>query len=684
MTASATTSESTRVASREAGLLTSTRLRIAVLWLVLFMVPIAAMGWAVGHYGPIADDWDMLLMAIKGEFLGLDRTRPLAFVAPVLTYHLAGGSIDGMFWQAILLHGIEAIVLFELLRRVFARLLGGEALFAAFAGALIYVLYPADVIRYPIVMIHGHYVQIAVMLVALMWMQMARSKRILWFAPILLLTLATLLTKEHALLLFGLLPALMLLEGQRPWSRRWIVPVIVWYVALAVYGYWRFFSIGGAEGVRSVVLPGIDRMLVNSLYSFYGVMGDIFFVTRREHSAAVAAGSPTEWLPLIVLAVSGLLVLLAWRITRQSQADRRILQPSLLIITAGVAVFASGLVPYLFWEKSSGFGLAIVGQLSRYTQIANFGAVLLWIGLPLFAAAFFKQWRFLNSYALLGLVTAALLTTAVIRQVHVGEDYLGSWATQREMWWRILEMPLDLPDVGAVPALGASVPENARTVMIRNFPLEYGNSLLTGAPWSYTAAFELLTGKSVLVNRGRETDWDSEQGIVWAQVTHHSEPAPQLVPYPWEQVRSLFYTLEAGTVVLEPVSTWRDGRTQNVLTGVNRIVEPPTLTPFGAALLGDYIPPRECRTWVDVLSNDPAPAAGTVVLTVNGTPIDRRQVAQGDPLTYNLLAPCDTHVVPVYTPADAPDTPQTLTSEIEPYITGSGERSADLRVRFGD
>jgi hypothetical protein len=121
-----------------------------------------------------------------------------------------------------------------------------------------------------------------------------------------------------------------------------------------------------------------------------------------------------------------------------------------------------------------------------------------------------------------------------------------------------------------------------------------------------------------------------------------------------------------------------------VLTGINRIVEPPALTPLGAALLGDYIPPRECRTWVDVLSSDPAPADGTVVLTVDGIPIDRRQVAQGDPLTFNLLVPCDTQLVPVYTPVDAPDSPQTLTTEIEPYISGSGERSGDLRVQFGN
>jgi hypothetical protein len=86
---------------------------------------------------------------------------------------------------------------------------------------------------------------------------------------------------------------------------------------------------------------------------------------------------------------------------------------------------------------------------------------------------------------------------------------------------------------------------------------------------------------------------------------------------------------------------------------------------------------------VDVLSDDNAPEDGTIVLNVAGAPFDRRRVAQGDPLTYNLLAPCEVALEARYVRDDAQDSPVTLAPEGAWYVTGSGERSADLRLSFG-
>lgn len=637
------------------------KIRTGVLWIILFMIPIAAMGWAVGSYGPIADDWDMLLMSMQGDFFAADRTRPLAFVAPALTYFLGGGQLNTMMMQAVLLHGVEAILIFEVLRRVFARLLGNDALFAAFAGAAIYVLYPADVIRYPIVMIHGRYVQIAILLVAWMWLQMGASGRRWWMVPIFVLTAATLMTKEHGLLLYGLFPVLLLLHRQRPWSRRWLLVVLIWYVALAAYGYWRFFIVGSAEGVRGVEMPTLNSLLISSIFSFYSVMIYSFPATIREHAYALSIGSPTANLEWVILAVAVLLIFGVGRITRSNTRTSLNIVPALIISAAGFAVFMAGLVPYLFWSASSSFGLAAIGQLSRYTQIANFGAVLLWIALPLLFVPLFRRVRWLNARVLIGVVTVILVTVAALRQIHVGEDYVRVWTLQRQFWSRIIELPESLSVVQETR------PEDRRLFILKDFLYDVGHVPVTGAPWSYDAAFALLVGRDARAARYDKVEWleDEQQFRIFAG--HHSVPVLQEERYAPEYVRVLDYDPLTANVQFAAEYTDATGQTFAMFTGLNERVSTPPLTDFGVHLFGQVMPPTVCRTSVIVTSITGAPYDGHTEISAEGRVIDRRPVEAGEALDFNLLAPCGVSLTLTYHGA-----------QTDPLILGTLETSETL------
>jgi hypothetical protein len=645
------------------------RLLIAVAWSLLALIPLLVMGWFIGRYGPVSDDWDMLRMALNGDFFAADRTRALAFASHAITAFVAGGDVRLMQLQVVLLHGVEAILMFEVLRRIFRHWIGThQAGYLAFVSAAIFALYPSDVSRYTMMMIHGRYLNIGILLMALCWIASGERGRIWPVIPALGLLALNLLTKEHALIFYGLLPLIPLYYGWRLRSRRWWVLAGLWYAALAAYSVWRFVIAGTQSGTRGIVIPSVGTLIRDTAESVYNVLVGIFPTTLAEHRAAVEANPLAVLVGVIAMIAAAKFMLLVYVLARRPldmpnlpPAGRADIVRGLALAAFAVLTLLAGTLPFMVWDTDLG-ALSLERQLSRHTQVPAMGAALLWVIVPVLAVQVAgRRWPALRAPLVTGLIVALvgtlLLMTAAVRQFHVGEDHVVSWGLQRQFWARILELPLDS--------------ETTQLVYVRDFPKNYQNALLTSNSYNYRAALYLLTGQDVHFDMFRDEEpVDFADGQFTAPIESHVFPELVLVSYPQAVTRVLVYDATNGMVRFGPSLPAIGIGEAALYTGVNRPETVHPLTPFGQRLLGDLPPAAVCRETLRVTSTDSAPAAGDTLLRDGDTVIDRRPVATGEALDYHVRVDCGVTLTLSYaTDAGIRDLP---------FVSGT----SDLTARF--
>jgi hypothetical protein len=627
-------------ASSEPQTASSTRLLTIAAWALLLVIPLLVMGWFIGRYGPVSDDWDMLRMALNGDFLAADRTRALAFASHAITALVAGGDVRFMQLQVVLLHGVEAILMFEVLRRVFSRWIGrGQGSFLAFAGAAVFVLYPSDVSRYTMMMIHGRYLNIGILLMTLCWMAIGERGRGWPILPALALLTLNLLTKEHALVFYGLLPLIPLYYGWRILSRRWLGLTALWYAALTVYSLWRFVIAGAQSGTRGIVIPPFGTLIRDTAGSVYNVLFGIFPTTIAEHRAAVASNPLAALVSVIALIAAAKFMILMIVLSRRSVAgsphdlpqDPMQIKRGLVLASFAALTLLAGTLPFMVWDTDLGV-LSLERQLSRHTQVPAIGAALLWVIVPvLFVQIAGLRVRFLRAPLVSGLlvvvVAALLLGTAAVRQFHVGEDHVVSWRIQRQFWARITELPLDASET--------------QLVYVRDFPKNYQNALLTSNSYNYRAALLLLTGQDVhfdIFNDDEPVLY--EDGQFTAPIESHVFPELVMVAYPREVTRVIVYDAASGLVRFGASLPARDVGDVPLYTGANRPATIHPLTPFGQRLLADPPTAAVCREPLRVTSADGTPEDGDALLLSGELVIDRRPITRGDALDYDLLTDC--------------------------------------------
>lgn len=615
------------------------RLPIPVAWALLVLIPLVVMGWFIGRYGPVSDDWDMLRMALNGDFFAADRTRALAFASHAITAFVAGGDVRLMQLQVVLLHGAEAILMFEVLRRVFRHWIGThQAGFVAFVGAAIFALYPSDVSRYTMMMIHGRYLNIGILLMLLCWIAIGERGRVWPVIPALGLLTLNLLTKEHALIFYGLLPLIPLYYGWRMRSRRWWALTGLWYAALAAYSVWRFVIAGTQSGTRGIVIPSVGTLIRDTAESVYNVLVGIFPATLAEHRAAVDANPLAVLVSVIALIAAAKFMLLVYVLARRPLEPPDLPPTGRAVVARGLALagFAAltllaGILPFMVWDTDLG-ALSLERQLSRHTQVPAMGAALLWVIVPVLAVQVAGgRWPALRAPLVSGLTVALvgtlLLTTAAVRQFHVGEDHVVSWGLQRQFWARIVELPLDS--------------ETTQLVYVRDFPKNYQNALLTSNSYNYRAALYLLTGQDVHFDMFKDEEpVDFADGQFTAPIESHVFPELVLVSYPQAVTRAIVYDATSGMVRFGASLPAIGIGEAALYTGVNRPETVHPLTPFGQRLLADLPPASVCRETLRVSSADSAPISGDVLLLDSGIIIDRRPVAAGEALNYHVRVDC--------------------------------------------
>jgi hypothetical protein len=582
--------------------------------IILVLLPIFTLAWTIGRYGPVSDDWAMIQRATTGTFWNIDTTRPLAFLTPTLSYQLAGGNLNGMYAQIVLLHALEALLCFELLRRIMRYVIPDAAVFWALIGAGIYVLYPSDVSRYTIMMIHGRYYQLAVMAIMWCWVRFGETENHRWMLPAIGLTLLSLFTKESALLVYGLCPAIVWYVGRSPFGRRFWPAVIGWYGVLGAYSVWRFIglSVDAAERTtRSLMLPPdlfggifgtLQQMTVGSIA-----------ITTIEHREWLSLGAPIGALPWITAIVIAIAIGVVWRNTPSlTMIDRR---RGGMLIAAGLMIFIAGVLPHLF----RGFPMLFIGNVdSRDTQIPIFGVVLMLIALPLF-------WR-RGAMIVATVIAVVLISTGVVRQVQVGADFISAWEMQRVQWQRLF----------AIPSLSVDTP--GTLILIHNSQQKYRNALLTSSGWGFRFGMRYLTGVQTSILPTFQIEPIRVEGD---QVIINGRGIDR------ERVRLIDYD-RTRTGKMNPLTyvppelSAHPEQPIPLYTGDNQIGAPIPLIERGAALIDPPIMMSPCQTVLPVFSEDRATSDGDALIVQADTRVilDRRRVMAGESLHYNALLDC--------------------------------------------
>jgi hypothetical protein len=485
----------------------SHRVVYALLWALLALIPILTLGPAVGRYGPVTDDWSHLRLVIDGAFVNVDLTRPLHHVTTAAAYALAGGSVTGMFALLVALQAVEAILCFEVLRRVLAaaELVPRLAAFAAFSGAAVFALYPADVSRLTLMMTHGRVMLITVLALVLVWLHAVRHQRAWLIYPAALAAVAILLVKESAFFLLALIPVALVLSPKplravrRP---RWIAVLVVWFGTLGVYGVWRFVLIPPvvaevtARPMREIGIGGAVELATGTARALTRFMGSIFTATYGEHTSGLALGRPLDALPLVALIAAAMLMLAAYAVTlRLPASGQRIsisMRFALMFGVYALALWLGGAAPYLLRDPDS---LIIYNIASRDTQVANLGAAALWLAMGLLAAALLdRAGRPALRAVPLAVIGVLLLTTSVVRQTHTAQDAIDAWQIQRGLWLEFEALPLDLG------------PGDSGLLLLRDFPYDTRNAMYISDSWAYRDGFYLLFGRSLTALPVHEVD----------------------------------------------------------------------------------------------------------------------------------------------------------------------------------
>lgn len=620
--------------------------RSPLLWmrLALIALPLIVLGWTVGQYRLFSDDWTMIDLVIHTGLTNIDPSRPLLSVQRMAAFYLAGGNVDVMILQSVLLHAVEAILAFEVLRRVLAHWQPQRADMFAWFGAAIYVLYPSDVSRHMIIMQHGRYLQISTLMLFYLWISAARRDQPRWLIPAMLLLLATVLIKENTLFVYGWMPLIVLYFGRPAW-RKWIGWIGAWYGVLALYSGWRVLFLDNPNAAirgRVIEFPDSLQAVVEPLWLTLGnITWELPLTIYREHQRALDVGSPLTWLPIAALIGTSLIVFGVMMRWRQLDTDnlglserKQSFHPIALLLFA-IAIYVSGVFPHILNGLRE---LPIEHLTSRHTQVPIFAIALALAVIPML---------FRRGSLLIGATVCVLVVSAaIVRQVHAGEDYIRSWQAQRTFWSEILRLPIDIR---------SEPTEYQSLLLLYQFPPRYGNALATTNSWAYQSAFRILAAADLVAHPLNETG-----GIAGYEDRHLRFGGwRRLTPerrFPIEQVRMLDYQAATGSVRLltqMPRDLLPEGITAIPLyTGFNQLDPGFTLTPLGQSLLDPIPPDATCQTSVTVSSTDQADQVGDALVMQwpEGHLLDRRRVLIGEALQYRLSAPCEVSLRVMYQP----------------------------------
>jgi hypothetical protein len=602
--------------------------------LALIALPLIALGWTIGQYRLFSDDWTMIDLVLHTGLTNIDPSRPLLPVQRMAAFYLAGGNVDVMILQSVLLHAIEALLAFEVLRRVLAAWQPDRADWFAMIGAAIYVIYPSDVSRHMIIMQHGRYLQISTLLLFWLWITAAQRNQPRLLGLAMLLVLCTVLIKENTLFVYGWMPLIPLYFGVVIWRSPWRNWIGAWYGLLALYSGWRLVFLQNPNAVirgRTIEFPDSLQAVIEPLWLTLGnITWELPLTIYREHQRALTDGSPLSGLPIVALIGSAMVIgLIAWRVRFNADnlglSEPRKRSAPIALFAFALMIYVSGVFPHILNGLRE---LPIEHLTSRHTQVPIFAIALgitVMVMLP-------RRYNL----AIGGIVCGLVVSAAIVRQVHAGEDYIRSWQAQQTFWSEMLALPIDIR---------SEPTEYQSLLLLYQFPVRYGNALATTNSWAYQSAFRILTDAKVIAHPINETG-----GIAGYEDRHlrfngwRRLTADRRIPI--EQVRLVDYQADTGSVRLltemprDLLPTGVDAIP--LYTGFNRIDPGFTLTTLGESLLRAMPPDRTCQTSVTVQSVDQATMIGDalVIQWPERHLIDRRRIQVGESLGYRLSAPC--------------------------------------------
>jgi len=304
---------------------------------------------------PALNSWHMVYtrfllapVTFTSGFLGSGGTtyRPIFWVSLALDQHLWGAEAGGFHATSLLLHWINGVLLFGLLRRL--------RLSATVAGltALVWLGLPIHSEAVAWVSARAYLLSTAFLLAGLhAALSFVRTKSWVWLGLFGGAALLADYSHEQGVLLVALLGLAYLVEVKGE-QKPWIVLGSMALVADAVYGISKV-AVGahGGDGPRTVWAFGLEFWQYVQL-----IVAPVHM--SLERSSAVPANAPSmmalaAWAALIGLGVAGFLV--------RRRAP---------VVAAGVAVLLIGLLPYC--------GLVYVyqGMAERFLYLAAIGLVL--------------------------------------------------------------------------------------------------------------------------------------------------------------------------------------------------------------------------------------------------------------------------------------------------------------------
>jgi hypothetical protein len=598
-----------------------------LLWGVLVALVFAGLVWAVPHLWYSGDDWWNLLSVRQGVWLQVDETRPLILLPVALLYALFGENLTVLFVATILAQAVAAGLFMEVCRRIFARWLGANALFAAFLVAAIYAVFPSDVSRHVVAVLPHRVHHCLIFAAAWCWISACEKNQFRWILAAGVLAVVALLLVEQGFLVLGLLPFLLLYYRGLPlYGWRWYVVLGLWFVGIGIYFYFRSSVAGGLYAdLRPIARPTIADVLQSLQFNLISLTVIQLTLLPLEFTALAQSPYPPDSIFVVfLLIVFAVLMIGLWRVyvaRQQSFPGRTVFWHWLITLVAGLALLGAGSGVFLARGTTQ---LAVFGFASRDTYTATIGISLMLGGLMLW------QRRLWLAVAL----TILFVSIGLVRQIEAGKLAAEAGDIQRQFWSQLLRYPITW--------------EDDAVYVIHGLP---GDTQLGTATANSWFGFESLF--TLFINRTLDVDTTA----LAAPTTWVFDGATLTRIHPYGQteedanaLRLIVYDPLTGSIriaaEIPPELLQQESQAVPLFTGVNAPYTAPEISDLARRYVPLDTPRAGCVVAVHVTTPDAAPQAGSVVVATmpDNQVIDRRKIAAGERLDYTFAAACNTAI----------------------------------------